>query len=162
MAVCLVAGCISTARALADEELPVYGQRRFGPYVEPEPRNCAPSLAQAVGSGLLPPWGWGWYGYWGYPGWGWNRWYGGSSGWNGYGGPWGPAGTPFPYTYGYNGHFWYPNGPTWPYGSLNPLLGPSQFGPLPPLNYSFVPVLNPWFATTLYGGSWEQPGLYYW
>src|SRR5574337_460593 len=41
----------------------------------------------------------------------------------------------YPYPYGYNGRFWFPNGPTWPYGSLAPYLW-NDFGPLPPLAYS--------------------------
>lgn len=148
--------------AAADDESPVYRERRFGPYVEPEPRNCAPTLAQAIETGLLPPWGWGWYGYgysgfpgWSYPG---RGWYGGWD-WNG---GWGGWPGRYPYPYGYNGHYWYPNGPTWPYGSLSPLLGPSQYGPLPPLNYSFYPVLCPWAPGPWFGGPWDEPGLYYW
>src|SRR6266567_3491132 len=122
--------------AHADDELPVIRERRFGPFVTPDPRRNAPSLVEAIGSGLRPPFGWGWYGFGGYPGaWGWGP-------WGGYGGlSWGR----YPYPYGFNGRFWYPNGPTWPYGSLAPNLGPSHFGPLPPLNYSIYPIYSSQF-----------------
>ncbi len=62
-------------------DVPCCRVRRFEPYVTPDPRSCAPSFSEAVGSGLLPPFGWGWYGF-GWPGyWGWGSGGWGSGGW---------------------------------------------------------------------------------
>jgi hypothetical protein len=148
----------STAAARADDELPVFRPRRCEPFVTPDPRRNAPSLAEAIGGGLLPPFDWGWYGFGGYPGvsgWGWGT-------WGGYGGlSWGR----YPYPYGFNGRFWYPNGPTWPYGSLAPNLGPSHFGPLPPMSYSIHPLYPlqfPYTGGATVGNGVDAVGPYYW
>jgi hypothetical protein len=149
----------SAAIAPAEDELPVFRERRYDPYFTPDPRRGAPTLAEAIDSGLIPPFGWGWYGF-GYPtAWGWGS-------WGGYGGL--PlAGSPYRYPYpnGFNGRFWYPNGPSWPYGSLAPHLGPSHFGPLPPLGYSIYPFYPPQFpyASGIPIGDEAEPlGPYYW
>jgi hypothetical protein len=155
--------------AAGDDELPVYRERRFDPYVIPDPRRCAPSLVEAVDSGLLPPfgWGWGWIGY------GWR----GFWPWGGYGLRYSGWGVPYfgygyssigyhrySYPYGYNGRFWFPNGPTWPYGSLAPYLW-NDFGPLPPLAYSIRPLYPPYFPFAPgfpNGDEVNHYGEYYW
>src|SRR5438445_9571291 len=138
--------------ACADDEPPIFRERRFDPYVTPDPRHCAPSLGQAIGSGLLPPFDWGWNGL-GYTGW-----WGGVP-WGGYGySAWGGYHR-YPYPYGYNGRFWFPNGPTWPYGSLAPNLG-SDFGPLPPLGYSIYPLQFPFVTGNGNGDAAEHLGPY--
>ncbi|HKD36273.1 MAG TPA: hypothetical protein VKB78_05715 [Pirellulales bacterium] len=165
----LAALCLLTLpRAVADDDLPVFRQRRFEPFVTPDPRRCAPSLFEAIDSGLLPPFGWGWGWGWGWGGFGWRGYWpwGGFGVRNGgYGVPFSPSGYHrYPYPYGYNGRFWFPNGPTWPYGSLAPFLW-NDFGPLPPLAYSIHPLYPPYFPFAPgfpAGDEAEHYGEYYW
>ncbi len=139
-------------------DLPCYRVRRFEPFVTPDPRTCAPSFSEAIGSGLLPPFGWGWYGY-GYPGyWGW-----GFRGWGygGWGGAWGGYGN---YTYPYfNGSLWYPRGSSWPYPSLSNWVygGPRYLAPLSLSVYPLYPF--PLYGPPPAAGDWApRLGQYYW
>jgi len=130
--------------------------RRFGPYVTPDPRSAAPTLAEAVGDGLLPPFGWGWYGF-GYPGfWGW--------GYGGWSGPWSPYGASYPYPYGFNGSFWYPHGSSWPYPSLSNWTygGPRYFGPIARPGYSPYPLQSPYGTGPAAVDGAQHLGHYYW
>jgi hypothetical protein len=152
-------GLSEVQSATAIPELPCYRVRRFDPYVAPDPRSCAPSLVEAVGSGLLPPFGWGWYG-WGFPGWRWGNFGWGFGGW---GGPWGASGS-FPYPFGFNGSFWFPRGSSWPYPSLsNWVYGGPRF--LTPLSLPVYP-LYPFpylYGPTPTAGEWAPHlGQYYW
>lgn len=149
-AIWLAAGSLAMPRlAAADDEAPCCRERRFGPYITPDPRATAPTLAQAIDTGLLPPFGWGWYGV-GFPGvWGW-------------GGYWRPYAGYYPYPYGYSGRFWYPNGPAVPYAPFGAYGGPGYFGPFSSPGYS------PYSFQTSYGtgaapdGGAAHPGQYYW
>lgn len=146
---------------IASPDLPCYRVRRFDPYVTPDPRSCAPSLVEAVGSGLLPPFGWGWYGY-GYPGyWGWGY---GSWGYGGWAGAWGSGYGNYPYPYGFNGSFWYPHGSSWPYPSFSNWVygGPRYLAPLSLPVYPLYPFTYPYGPAPDAGNWTPRLGQYYW
>jgi hypothetical protein len=148
----------------ASPELPCYRVRRFDPYVTPDPRSCAPSLVEAIGSGLLPPFGWGWYGI-GYPGWGWGYggWGYGGWGYGGWGGPRGAYGN-YPYRYGFNGSFWYPHGSSWPYPSFSNWVygGPRYLAPLSLPVYPLYPFPYPYGPVPAADDWAPHLGQYYW
>jgi hypothetical protein len=156
-------------------DVPCYRVRRFEPYVTPDPRSCAPSFSEAIGSGLLPPFGWGWYGFgwpgywgwgsagWGFGGWGFGGWGSGGWGFRGWGAPWGAFGN-YPYPFGFNGSFWFPRGSSWPYPSLSNWVygGPRFLTPLSLPVYPLYPFASPYGPGPGAGAWTPRLGQYYW